>query len=100
MTTKPQAHLHSKAPKPLRKGGLHDVTHTTPSGALTIKGSSPAYAHAREAARIQHTGPVPVRNSTMRGAPYTCPELRAPARAGALDAFRLPSRTCFSDHEE
>lgn len=96
MTSKPQPHLHTKAPKPLRKGGLHEVSHTTPSGALTIKGSSPAYAHAREAARIQHLGNVPVRNSTMRGAPYACPELSTPTRPGAMDAFRLPSRTGFT----
>ncbi len=28
---------------------------------------------------------------------YTCPELtRAPARAGACDAFKLPSRSAFT----
>ena len=31
---------------------------------------------------------------------YTCPELtRAPARAGACDAFKLPSLSSFSKHE-
>ena len=44
---------------------------------------------------------VPVRNSTMRGAPYTCPELRSnPPRAGSADAYRLPSRSSFSSHKE
>lgn len=39
---------------------------------------------------------VPVRNSTTKGAPYTCPELRAnPYRPGSTDAFDLPSRTSF-----
>ena len=32
-------------------------------------------------------------NSVMRGAPYTCPELRPyDGRPGAMDAFALPSR--------
>ncbi len=39
---------------------------------------------------------VPVRNSTTKGDPYTCPELRTnPYRPGSTDAFRLPSRTSF-----
>ena len=39
---------------------------------------------------------VPVRNSTVKGPPYTCPELRTnPYRAGSGDAFRLPSLTSF-----
>lgn len=39
---------------------------------------------------------VPVRNSTVKGPPYTCPELRTkPYRPGSGDAFRLPSRTSF-----
>ncbi|MBD9395578.1 hypothetical protein [Acidovorax sp. ACV01] len=39
---------------------------------------------------------VPVRNSTTKGDPYTCPELRTnPYRPGSTDAFRLPSRTGF-----
>ena len=39
---------------------------------------------------------VPVRNSTVKGPPYTCPELRTnPHRPGSADAYRLPSRTSF-----
>ena len=47
---------------------------------------------------------VPVRNSTVKGPPYTCPELctnpyrpgSADAyRPGSADAYRLPSRTSF-----
>lgn len=39
---------------------------------------------------------VPVRNSTTKGTPYTCPELRTnPYRQGSEDAYRLPSRTSF-----
>ena len=39
---------------------------------------------------------VPVRNSTVKGPPYTCPELRTnPYRAGSADAYRLPSLTSF-----
>ena len=47
---------------------------------------------------------TPVRNSTQRGKPYTCPELRTNPyrpgsadayRPGSADAYRLPSRTSF-----
>ncbi len=40
---------------------------------------------------------TPVRNSTVSGPPYTCPELRAnPDRPRSADAFQPPSRTQFS----
>lgn len=55
-----------------------------------------ALAQRRKSERLQiASSATPIRNSTVRrGEPYTCPEL-APysTRAGALDAYALPSIT-------
>ena len=68
----PGAGLHSIAATGKRYGmGLSKVALTMPSYAPHCASTTP-------------TG-------------YTCPELsRAPARAGALDAFKLPSRSAFT----
>ena len=59
--------------------------------------SQAALQARRQSERLElASADVPVRNSTMRGAPYTCPELRTnPYRPGSADAYRLPSRTSF-----
>lgn len=96
--------VHIVRPKPerLRKAGLHDIgtTNVTDSGKVLI---SPVASQAeliarRKSERLEAaTDCTPVRNSTMRGAPYTCPELRTnPHRPGSADAARLPSLSSFS----
>lgn len=96
--------VHIQRPKPakLRKGGLHDINTSIVSsnGKVLI---SPVPSQAELAARRKSerleiaSSCAPVCNGTMRGAPYTCPELSAPIhRPGALDAFRLPSRSSFA----
>lgn len=84
--------------------GLHCITATAmPYGpASRTPGQNPVPTAAELAARRKSerleaaSSATPVRNSTMRGAPYTCPELCSPSsRPGAMDAFRLPSRTSF-----
>lgn len=69
----------------------------------TIKGvpqispiPSQAEIHARRLSeRLElASAELPVRNSTMRQA-YTGAELRTHCRTGSLDAFALPSQTCF-----
>jgi hypothetical protein len=99
-TTAP--HLQRGRPTPLRAGGLHDIATTNVSahGKVLI---SPVPNAAELAARRQSerleiaSSDTPVRNSTMRGPAYTCPELRTnPPRPGSADAFRLPSRTSFN----
>ena len=96
--------VHILRPKPerLRKAGLHDIgtTNVTDTGKVLI---SPVASQAelnarRKSERLEvATDCTPVRNSTMRGAPYTCPELRSnPHRPGSADAFSVPSRTSFT----
>lgn len=94
-------HILQRKPAPLRKAGLHDIatTNITGSGKVLL---SPVPSQAELTARRQSerleaaTSCTPVRNSTMRGAPYTCPELRSnPYRAGSSDALRLPSLSSF-----
>ena len=95
-------HIQRPKPAPLRKAGLQDIpaTNLSASGKPLISPvPSPAELHARrKSERLElATSTVPVRNSTMRGAPYTCPELRSnPHRAGSADASRLPSLSSFS----
>ena len=96
-------HILRPRPAKLKKGGLHDIHHTNVSGHGKVL-ISPVPSQAELVARLKSerlelaTSAVPVRNSTMRGAPYTCPELRTnPHRPGSADAFRLPSRTSFRD---
>lgn len=74
--------------------GLHCITATaTPYGTTS---RTPGQNPVPTAAELAASSTTPVRNSTMRGAPYTCPELCSPcSRPGAMDAFRLPSRTSF-----
>lgn len=96
-------HLQRGRPVPLRTGGLHDIgaTNVSAHGKVLI---SPVPNAAELAARRQSerleiaSNDMPVRNSTMRGPAYTCPELRTnPPRPGSADAFRLPSRTSFNE---
>ena len=95
-------HIQQRKPAPLREAGLQDIptTSVTGSGKVLI---SPVPSQAeliarRKSERLEAaTSCTPVRNSTMRGAPYTCPELRSnPHRPGSADAFSVPSRTSFS----
>ena len=61
--------------------GLHSIMATA-----TTYGPAPIPAMGATAKAI-------ICNSVMRGAPYTCPELRPfDGRPGAMDAFALPSR--------
>ena len=94
-------HIQQPRPPKLRKGGLHDIRATNISGHGKVL-ISPVPSPVELAARLKSerlelaTSAVPVRNSTMRGAPYTCPELRNnPHRAGSADASRLPSLSSF-----
>ena len=94
-------HIQQPKPAPLRKAGLHAIpkANVSANGKVLISPlPSQAELQARrksERLEIASTD-VPVRNSTTKGAPYTCPELRTnPYRPGSTDAFRLPSRTSF-----
>lgn len=94
-------HIQQPKPVPLRSAGLHAIpkANVSATGKVLI---SPVPSQAELQARrkserleIASTN-VPVRNSTVWGAPYTCPELRTnPHRPGSADAFSLPSRTSF-----
>lgn len=94
-------------PEKLRTAGLHDLrTSAKPYGpASRTPGQNPVPTAAELSQRRKNerleiaSSATPVRNSTMRGAPYTCPELGRPSsRPGAMDAFRLPSRSSFGIH--
>lgn len=80
-STKPATaapHIPRPAQRLSRKADLQPI----PSAAQTSANGKPLIS--------------PVPNSTTKGAPYTCPELRAnPYRPGSTDAFDLPSRTSF-----
>lgn len=78
-TSSTNAHLQRATPKPLRKAGLH-----------AIETSAPIYG-AFEPIDLSAPADTPVRNSTMRGDSYNCPELAPSGRPGAMDAYRLPS---------
>lgn len=99
-TTSP--HLQRGRPAIIRTGGLHDIGATSVSahGKVLISPvpNTSELAARRLSERLEVASrDVPVRNSTMRGEPYTCPELRAnPPRPGSADAYRLPSRTSFN----
>lgn len=94
-------HIQRPRPAPLRSAELQDIpkANVSASGKVLI---SPVPSQAELQARRKSerleiaSADVPVRNSTMRGDPYTCPELRAkPYRPGSGDAFSLSSRTNF-----
>lgn len=95
-------HILRRKPEQLRQTGLHDIATTNVSGngkVLISPVPSQAELNARrKSERLEAaTDCTPVRNSTQRGAAYTCPELRAnPHRPGSADAFRLPSLSSFS----
>lgn len=87
--------VHIQRPKPekIRTGGLHSIAAT----GKAYPGTDELVARLKSERLELATSAVPVRNSTMRGAPYTCPELRSnPHRAGSADASRLPSLSSFS----
>src|SRR6478672_4192307 len=87
-------HIQRPRPKPLQEAGLQPVV-TVP---LSAKGKvliSPVPSQTELQARRKSerleiaSADVPVRNSTVKGPPYTCPELRAnPHRPGSADAYR------------
>lgn len=95
-------HIVRPKPAPLRKAGLQPIGTTTTSAhgkPLISPVASQAELQARrKSERLEMaTDSTPVRNSTQRGKPYTCPELRTnPYRPGSADAFSLPSRTSFA----
>jgi len=99
-------HIQQPRPPKLRKAGLQDIpaTNLSASGKPLISPvpSPVELAARRKSERLElASNDVPVRNSTMRGAPYTCPELRSnPHRARSADAFRIPSLSSFSSHKE
>ncbi len=78
-TSSTNAHLQRATPKPLRKAGLH-----------SIEISSPIYGDVQPIA-LTRPAATPIRNSTMRGDSYHCPEMAPSVRPGAMDAYRLPS---------
>ena len=86
--------VHIQRPKPekIRTGGLHSIAAT----GKPYPGTDDQVARLKSERLELATSSVPVRNSTMRGDPYTCPELRtSPYRQGSADASSLPSRTSF-----
>ena len=86
--------VHIQRPKPekIRTGGLHSIAAT----GKAYPGTDELVARLKSERLELATSAVPVRNSTMRGDPYTCPELRtSPYRQGSADASSLPSRTSF-----
>ena len=86
--------VHIQRPKPekIRTGGLHSIAAT----GKAYPGTDELVARLKSERLELATSSVPVRNSTMRGDPYTCPELRtSPYRQGSADASSLPSRTSF-----
>ena len=86
--------VHIQRPKPekIRTGGLHSIAAT----GKAYPGTDEQVARLKSERLELATSSVPVRNSTMRGDPYTCPELRtSPYRQGSADASSLPSRTSF-----
>ena len=94
-------HIQRPRPQPLRSTELQDIpkSHISANGKVLI---SPVPSQAELQARRKSerlevaSADVPVRNSTVKGPPYTCPELRTnPYRPGSADAYRLPSRTSF-----
>lgn len=98
-------HIHQRKPAPLRNAGLQSIPATNVTGHGKVLLSPVASAAELRARNLSErlelaSSDIPVRNSTMRGPAYTCPELtRAPARAGAANAFKLPSRSVFSQRE-
>lgn len=98
-------HIVRTKPEPLRTAELQPIQRAGESvngKPLISPLPSPAELLARRRnERLQvASSDVPVRNSTMGGDPYTCPELRSqPHRPGSRDAFSLPSRTSFKDQQ-
>lgn len=103
-----QTHAHRLPPKPLKKNGLHSVTESSQASSKQAPYSDctpqPADRLRAADAKLRATKATvvptetPIRNSTMRGAAYACPELSNRSnRHGAMDAFALPSRTGFTD---
>ena len=86
--------VHIQRPKPekIRAGGLHSIAAT----GKAYPGTDELVARLKSERLELATSSVPVCNSTMKGAPYTCPELRSnPHRPGSADAYSLPSLTSF-----
>lgn len=95
-------HIVRPKPAPLRQAGLQAIGTTTTSAhgkpLISPVASQAELLARRKSERLERaTDCTPVRNSTMRGPAYTCPELRAnPYRPGSADAYSLPSRTSFA----
>ena len=95
--------MNRPKPEQLSKPGLHDIRQTTKLYGATRRtpGQNPVPTDSELATRRMNerlelaSSAIPVRNSTMRTT-YCAPELSAGNhRAGALDAFKLPSRTFY-----
>ena len=102
-TSKTNAHQQRRAPAKLKNTGLHPIEDSFHRYGTVLPNSATrsqfdhVQAQLRAADRVHTPAKTPVCNSTMRGAPYTCPELSAQSnRPGAMDAFKLPSRTSFA----
>lgn len=102
--TKPNetsVHIQRPRPAPLRSAELQDIPKAKVSGnGKVLISPMPSQAELqarRKSERLEiASADVPVRNSTIKGPPYSCPELRTnPYRPGSGDAFHLPSRTSF-----
>lgn len=94
-------HIVRPKPAPLRQAGLQPIGTTTTSAhgkpLISPVASQAELLARRKSERLERaTDCTPVRNSTMRGPAYTCPELRTnPYRPGSADASRLPSLSSF-----
>jgi hypothetical protein len=94
-------HIQRPKPAPLRSAELQDIPTAKVSGSgkvlISPVPSQTELQARRKSERLEiASDEVPVRNSTVKGPPYTCPELRTnPHRPGSADAYRLPSRTSF-----
>ena len=93
-------HIVRPKPAPLRHAGLQAIGTTTSAHGKPLISPVPSQAELqarRKSERLEMASDcTPVRNSTQRGKPYTCPELRTnPYRPGSADAFSLPSLSSF-----
>lgn len=89
-------HLMRRPPKALKKGGLHTIAESSPLNAqqrafTTAQPAERERAFNEKMRAMPAPTFMPVRNSTMRGAPYACPELQTCPREAA-PATALPSR--------